>query len=151
MANIHTYILLNVLRWMAYRLLCLKYGVLCSKMPSPPPHHYTHTHTHTRARLLSVCGKTPAENQYVPRTHRHTRTHRHRHTHRTDTHTHVHTHRHRTDTHTHTDTDTDTEQTHRHTHWWWLFSRVRGFWENVRQFIPRLRFFIFKWRLTRAH
>ena len=25
--------------------------------------------------------------------------------------------------------------------WWWLFPRVRGFWENVRQFIPRLRFF----------
>ena len=24
---------------------------------------------------------------------------------------------------------------------WWLFPRVRGFWENVRQFIPRLRFF----------
>ena len=21
--------------------------------------------------------------------------------------------------------------------WWWLFLRVRGFWENVRQFIPR--------------
>ena len=25
--------------------------------------------------------------------------------------------------------------------WWWLFPRVRGFWENVRLFIPRLRFF----------
>ena len=25
--------------------------------------------------------------------------------------------------------------------WWWLFSRLRGFWENVRPFIPRLRFF----------
>ena len=25
--------------------------------------------------------------------------------------------------------------------WWWLFPRVRGFWENVRQFIPRLRCF----------
>ena len=24
----------------------------------------------------------------------------------------------------------------------WLFPRVRGFWENVRQFIPRLRFFL---------
>ena len=24
---------------------------------------------------------------------------------------------------------------------WWLFPRVRGFWENVRLFIPRLRFF----------
>ena len=35
---------------------------------------------------------------------------------------------------------------------WWLFPRVRGFWENVRQFIPRLRFFFFlKWRLARAH
>ena len=27
--------------------------------------------------------------------------------------------------------------------WWWLFPRVRGFWENVRQFIPRLRFFFY--------
>ena len=27
----------------------------------------------------------------------------------------------------------------------WLFPRVRGFWENVRQFIPRLRFFFFFW------
>ena len=27
--------------------------------------------------------------------------------------------------------------------WWWLFPRVREFWENVRQFIPRPRFFIF--------
>ena len=37
--------------------------------------------------------------------------------------------------------------------WWWLFSRVRGFWENVRQFIPCLRFsfFFFKWRLACAH
>ena len=26
---------------------------------------------------------------------------------------------------------------------WRLFPRVRGFWENVRQFIPRLRFFFF--------
>ena len=25
--------------------------------------------------------------------------------------------------------------------WWWPFPRVRGFWENVRQSIPRLRFF----------
>ena len=25
--------------------------------------------------------------------------------------------------------------------WWWLFPCVRGFGENVRQFIPRLRFF----------
>ena len=33
----------------------------------------------------------------------------------------------------------------------WLLPRVLGFWENVRQFIPRLRFFFFfKWRLTRA-
>ena len=24
---------------------------------------------------------------------------------------------------------------------WWLFPRVRGFWEDVLQFIPRLRFF----------
>ena len=29
------------------------------------------------------------------------------------------------------------------TWWWWLFPRVRGFWENVRQFIPGLRFFFF--------
>ena len=28
--------------------------------------------------------------------------------------------------------------------WWWLFPRVRGFWENVRQFSPRLLFFFFK-------
>ena len=37
--------------------------------------------------------------------------------------------------------------------WWWLFPRVRGFWENVRQFIPQLRFFFLfflKWRLARA-
>ena len=27
--------------------------------------------------------------------------------------------------------------------WWWLFPRLRGFWENVRPFIPRLRFFFF--------
>ena len=27
--------------------------------------------------------------------------------------------------------------------WWWLFPRVWGFWENVWQFIPRLRFFFF--------
>ena len=25
--------------------------------------------------------------------------------------------------------------------WWWLFSRLGEFWENVRLFIPRLRFF----------
>ena len=25
--------------------------------------------------------------------------------------------------------------------WWWLFSRLRGFWETVRPFIPRQRFF----------
>ena len=25
--------------------------------------------------------------------------------------------------------------------WWWLFPRVRGFWENVRRFIPRQRSF----------
>ena len=25
--------------------------------------------------------------------------------------------------------------------WWWLFLREREFWENVRRFIPRLRFF----------
>ena len=30
--------------------------------------------------------------------------------------------------------------THMHTWWWWLFPRVRGFEDNVRQFIPRLRF-----------
>ena len=35
--------------------------------------------------------------------------------------------------------------------WWWLFPRVRGFWENVRQFVPRQRFFFFKWRLARAN
>ena len=28
--------------------------------------------------------------------------------------------------------------------WWWLFPRVQGFWENVQQFIPRLRFLFFK-------
>ena len=28
---------------------------------------------------------------------------------------------------------------------------MRGFLENVRQFIPRLRFFFLKWRLARAH
>ena len=27
--------------------------------------------------------------------------------------------------------------------WWWLFLRVRGFWENVRQFINRPHFLIF--------
>ena len=26
---------------------------------------------------------------------------------------------------------------------WWLFPRLRGFWETVRQFIPRRRFFFF--------
>ena len=26
---------------------------------------------------------------------------------------------------------------------WWLFPRVQGFWENVRPFIPRLRFSFF--------
>ena len=26
---------------------------------------------------------------------------------------------------------------------WWLLPRVRGFWENVQKFIPRLRFFFF--------
>ena len=26
--------------------------------------------------------------------------------------------------------------------WWWLFPCVRELWENVRQFIPRLRFFL---------
>ena len=35
------------------------------------------------------------------------------------------------------------------------FPRLRGLWENVRQVIPRLRFFFFffflKWRLARAH
>ena len=35
---------------------------------------------------------------------------------------------------------------------WRPFLRVRGFLENVRQFIPRLRFFFFlKWRLARAN
>ena len=29
-------------------------------------------------------------------------------------------------------------------YWWWLFPCVRGFWENDRQFIPCLRFFLFK-------
>ena len=28
--------------------------------------------------------------------------------------------------------------------WWWLFPHVRGAWENVRQFIPRLHFNFFK-------
>ena len=34
-----------------------------------------------------------------------------------------------------------------------LFFRLQGFWENVRPFISRLRFFclFFKWRLVRAH
>ena len=40
--------------------------------------------------------------------------------------------------------------------WWWLFPRVRGFWENVRPFIPRLRsffflFFFLEVRLGHAH
>ena len=39
--------------------------------------------------------------------------------------------------------------------WWWLCPRVRGFWENVRPFIPHLRFFvffkIFKWSLACTH
>ena len=37
--------------------------------------------------------------------------------------------------------------------WWWLFPRLRGFWEKVRPFIPRLRFFFFflKRRLTHGH
>ena len=41
--------------------------------------------------------------------------------------------------------------------WWWLSPRVRRFWENVQQFVPRLRFCLFvvflKWRLAigRAH
>ena len=26
--------------------------------------------------------------------------------------------------------------------WWWIFPRVGGFWENVRQFISRLHFFL---------
>ena len=37
---------------------------------------------------------------------------------------------------------------------WWLFPRVRGFGENVRQIIPRLRFFFFFFftvEITRAH
>ena len=34
---------------------------------------------------------------------------------------------------------------------WWLFPRVRGFWENVRQFILCLRIFFLKWRLARAN
>ena len=40
-----------------------------------------------------------------------------------------------------------------HSQWWWLFPRMQGFWENVWQFIPRLRFsfLFFKWRLARAH
>ena len=41
---------------------------------------------------------------------------------------------------------------------WWLFPRLREFWENVQQFIPRLPFFFFffegegvsGWRLVRA-
>ena len=28
--------------------------------------------------------------------------------------------------------------------WWWLFPHVRGFWENVWQFIPHLHFFFLK-------
>ena len=35
--------------------------------------------------------------------------------------------------------------------WWWLFPRFRGFSENVRPFIPCLRFISLKWRLARAH
>ena len=27
--------------------------------------------------------------------------------------------------------------------WWWLFPRIRGFWENVRQSILCLSFFLF--------
>ena len=42
--------------------------------------------------------------------------------------------------------------THLHTlsqgEMWWLFPRVRGFWENVRQFIPRLCFLLFFFFLT---
>ena len=43
------------------------------------------------------------------------------------------------------------------TPWWWcggFFLACEDFGENVRQFIPRLRFFSFfllKWRLARAH
>ena len=33
-----------------------------------------------------------------------------------------------------------------HAHWWWLFPHLRGFFENVQPFIPRLCFF--KWRLA---
>ena len=36
----------------------------------------------------------------------------------------------------------------------WLFPRLRELWDNVRPFIPRLRFFfsfLCKWRLARAH
>ena len=34
--------------------------------------------------------------------------------------------------------------------WWWLFPRVRGFWENARQFTPRLHFFL-EWGIACAH
>ena len=39
-----------------------------------------------------------------------------------------------------------------HVCWRWLL-RVRGFWENVRPFIPRSRLFFFfsKWKLAQAH
>ena len=37
----------------------------------------------------------------------------------------------------------------KHSRCWWLFSRVRGFRENVQPFIPRPSFFFFfTWRLT---
>ena len=38
--------------------------------------------------------------------------------------------------------------------WWWLFPRLRGFGENLRPFIPRMRFWFvcfLKWRLAGAH
>ena len=41
-----------------------------------------------------------------------------------------------------------------HNWWWWLFPRMRRFWDNVRPFISRLRFFFFfflRWRLAHAH
>ena len=38
----------------------------------------------------------------------------------------------------------------KHRWWlWWGFARLRGFWESVRPFIQRLRFFL-KWRLASA-
>ena len=103
----------------------------------------THTNTHTRTYTLTHT-----------HTHTHTRVHTHTHTH-TYTHTYTHTLTH-TRTHTHIYTHT---HTHTHTHtWWWLFPRVRGFGENVRQFILRLCFFIYlfiyffvKWRSASAH